>query len=65
MFRNILLMIIGVWREHEDAKRGSRGERHRRAAEATSKLYTEWKVERMKLVVGDGVKHWEIVEWKA
>ena len=65
LFGSTPLTEIGIWREQADARGGSRGSGHRRAVEATSKLYTEWKVERMKLVVGDGVEQWDLVEWKA
>lgn len=58
------LTVSGVWREYVDAKRGSSGEGHHRAMQATSKLYTEWKVERLKLVIGKNVEHWDIVGWK-
>ena len=53
----------GVWRELEDAKRGSQGEGHRRAVRSTSKLYTEWKVERLKLSIGENAQHLEITDW--
>lgn len=27
-------------------------------------LYQKWEVERLALVVGEGVKEWDIVEWE-
>ena len=56
-------VYAGVWRELEDAKRGSQGEGHRQAVRSTSKLYTEWKVERLRLSIGENAQHLEITDW--
>ncbi|PSS20144.1 hypothetical protein M430DRAFT_229896 [Amorphotheca resinae ATCC 22711] len=52
-----------VWRNQEDAKIGSVGEAHRRAAGATRLLYTEWRIERLRLLIKDNVDSWEIIPW--
>lgn len=52
-----------VWRSPEDAKNGSVGEAHRKAAGATRTLYTEWRIERLRLIIEDGATDWEITEW--
>ena len=59
-----LLTIAGIWRTREDAKRAGSGPGHAQAMKATSSLYTEWKVERLKLVVGEGARDWHIVKWQ-
>ena len=58
------LILTGVWREQADAKRGSQGEGHRQSVRSTSKLYTEWKVERLRLLIGENGQHLEITDWK-
>ncbi|KAI9778925.1 MAG: hypothetical protein M1835_004809 [Candelina submexicana] len=52
-----------VWRDRDDAKRGGAGEGHRQAMRATAGLYTEWKVERLRLNIEKGAYEWSIVEW--
>ena len=52
-----------VWRNQEDARTGSVGEAHRRAASATRLLYTEWRIERLRLVIEDDVTGWSINQW--
>ncbi|CZR62043.1 uncharacterized protein PAC_11940 [Phialocephala subalpina] len=52
-----------VWRSPEDARIGSVGEAHRKAAGATRFLYTEWRIERLRLTIKDGATDWEITEW--
>jgi len=52
-----------VWRNLEDARIGSVGPAHRRAAGAARVLYTEWKIERLRLVIQDDVQGWEIKQW--
>ena len=63
-----LMRYTGVWRRQADARPGSVGAGHRAAMRATMSQYTEWKVERLKLVIdgdGDGgVAGWRIGEWK-
>ena len=54
---------VGIWRRREDALPGSSGEGHKAAMRATIKMYTEWQVERRKLLVGDNVQDWDIVPW--
>jgi hypothetical protein len=53
-----------VWRAIDDSKRGSAGKGHRQAAKEARALYTEWKIERLRLKIGPGAKTWEIVEWE-
>lgn len=52
-----------VWRTQQDARIGSVGEAHRRAAGATRYLYTEWAIERLRLLIKDDAAEWEITEW--
>ncbi|KAG9232914.1 hypothetical protein BJ875DRAFT_360675, partial [Amylocarpus encephaloides] len=52
-----------VWRSPHDARIGSVGEAHRKAAGATRLLYTEWRIERLRLLIKDGAKGWEISQW--
>ncbi|KAE9376754.1 hypothetical protein N431DRAFT_401137 [Stipitochalara longipes BDJ] len=52
-----------VWRNQEDARKGSTGPAHRRAAGATRYLYSEWKIERLRLLIKDGAREWEISQW--
>ncbi|KAK0115205.1 hypothetical protein ONS96_013671 [Cadophora gregata f. sp. sojae] len=54
-----------VWRSKHDAAIGSVGPHHRKAAHATRLLYTEWAIERLRLVINDDVRSWEIVDWSA
>ncbi|KAI9808639.1 MAG: hypothetical protein M1825_003790 [Sarcosagium campestre] len=53
-----------LWRNREDAKRGSAGAGHQRAMMATRGFYTEWKLERLRFTIGDGAQHWSIDEWE-
>ena len=64
ILREEWLRRLGVWRNKEDARLGSGGEGHRRAAMATRGLYAEWKIERLALVIGDGAEHWRIESWR-
>ncbi|KAF7868649.1 hypothetical protein EAF04_005180 [Stromatinia cepivora] len=52
-----------VWRSSRDAKIGSVGPHHRAAANAARHMYTEWKIERLRLLVKDDIKEWEIEQW--
>ncbi|KAF7895285.1 hypothetical protein EAF00_007099 [Botryotinia globosa] len=52
-----------VWRNSRDAKIGSVGPHHRVAANAARHMYTEWKIERLRLLVKDDMKGWEIEQW--
>jgi hypothetical protein len=52
-----------VWRTQHDARVGSVGEAHRRAGAAARVLYTEWKIERLELLIKDNVDGWEIKPW--
>lgn len=54
----------GIWRRREDAAPGSSGEGHKAAMRATIAMYSEWDIERLKLVVRDNVDTWEIVPWE-
>ena len=60
------LIVLGIWRDQDDAKRGGRGEGHQRAMRAIVGLYTEWKLERLRFVIEPG-KHgdltWDISDW--
>ncbi|KAL8766806.1 MAG: hypothetical protein Q9209_006545 [Squamulea sp. 1 TL-2023] len=52
-----------IWRRREDAQPGSSGEGHKAAMRATINMYSEWQVERLKLIVGDNVENWDIIAW--
>lgn len=53
-----------IWRDLEDARRGSSGRGHRRASMATKGLYLEWYIERLCLSVHEGAEDWTISEWQ-
>ena len=57
------LTSLGIWRDYEDAKRGSLGHSHKEAIRATIHLYSEWKLERLLLTIGDNVTNWAIRWW--
>ena len=52
-----------LWRNREDAKRGLGGKGHHKAASAVRVLYTEWKIERLRLTITDDAASWSITEW--
>jgi len=52
-----------IWRSKEHARRGGVGEAHRRASAATRFLYTDWKIERLALVITDEVAELKITPW--
>lgn len=52
-----------IWRTQEDAKLGGIGPAHRRAVGAARHMYTEWSINRLGLLIGDGVKNWKISDW--
>lgn len=59
-----LTIETGIWRKEQDARPGSVGPGHKAAARATSSMYTEWEIERLAIVIEDGVKQWSIVPWE-
>ncbi|KAL8968197.1 MAG: hypothetical protein Q9183_002576 [Haloplaca sp. 2 TL-2023] len=52
-----------IWRRRADASVGSSGDGHKAAMRATINMYSEWKIERLKLVIGDDVERWELTPW--
>jgi len=52
-----------VWRSLHDARIGSVGAAHRVAANAARHMYTEWNIERLRLLIKDDVQGWEIQPW--
>lgn len=52
-----------VWRNRDDARRGGAGPGHADAMREARRIYTEWKVERLALVVSPGAAEWRIEEW--
>ncbi|KLU83778.1 hypothetical protein MAPG_02829 [Magnaporthiopsis poae ATCC 64411] len=52
-----------VWRSKEDARLGNVGPAHRKAANATRRLYTSWGIDRHRLIVRDDIKSWDIIDW--
>lgn len=53
-----------IWRSQEDARKGGIGPAHRKAAGAARSLYSFWKIDRLKLTIGDGIKSWAITAWE-
>lgn len=60
----IMLTLGGIWRARKDASSGVKGAGHAQAMRETRKLYVEWKVERLKLVVGENALDWDITQWQ-
>ncbi|KAK9774137.1 hypothetical protein AB5N19_06865 [Seiridium cardinale] len=52
-----------VWRSQQDARQGGVGPAHRRAAGAARHLYSEWRIDRHRLIIRGGLKSWDIVDW--
>ena len=55
---------LGIWRNQADARPASMGAGHKAAMRATISLYSEWKIERLKLEIGERVNKWNVVEWE-
>ncbi|OIW31857.1 hypothetical protein CONLIGDRAFT_678308 [Coniochaeta ligniaria NRRL 30616] len=53
-----------IWRSREDAIKGGVGPAHRKAAGCTRQLYSNWKIDRHRLVIRDGIESWDIVDWE-
>lgn len=52
-----------LWVTQEHAKRGGTGPAHRKAAGAARHSYTSWGIERLGLVIEDGVESWGLETW--
>jgi len=52
-----------IWRSKEDARLGSTGLAHRKAAMAARPSYEEYGIEGLRLVVEDGAKTWKFENW--
>ncbi|KAI1260545.1 hypothetical protein F5Y18DRAFT_432102 [Xylariaceae sp. FL1019] len=52
-----------LWRSQEDAKKGGVGPAHRRAAMSARDLYSHWKIDRHRLIIGDKADSWQITDW--
>ncbi|EPE10548.1 hypothetical protein F503_05643 [Ophiostoma piceae UAMH 11346] len=52
-----------LWRSPADAHKAGHGPQHRKASSSVRSLYKEWRIERYRLVVGDGVQSWEVIPW--
>lgn len=52
-----------IWRSKADARRGSGGLMHRKAAMAARPSYEWFGIQGLRLVVGDGVEEWRIETW--
>ncbi|KAK2061946.1 hypothetical protein LY76DRAFT_336403 [Colletotrichum caudatum] len=52
-----------VWRSRPDAVKAGHGPAHRRASRATASMYSFWRIDRHRLVIGDAAESWEIVDW--
>lgn len=55
---------VGIWRNHSDARPASSGPGHKTAARATATVYSEWRIERLKLEIADEVDEWSITQWE-
>ncbi|SPO04094.1 uncharacterized protein DNG_06777 [Cephalotrichum gorgonifer] len=53
-----------VWRAREDAVKAGHTPGHKKAMRATAAMYSEWGIDRHRLVVGEGAKRWEFVDWR-
>ncbi|CAK7215923.1 hypothetical protein SBRCBS47491_002653 [Sporothrix bragantina] len=53
-----------LWRTPADAHKAGHGAQHRKASGSVRSLYKEWRIERYRLVIGDDIESWEVVEWK-
>ncbi|KAK8062467.1 hypothetical protein PG997_014564 [Apiospora hydei] len=52
-----------VWRSQHDARAGGVGPAHRKAAGAARHLYTDWRIDRHRLIIREELSSWEIVDW--
>jgi len=52
-----------VWRTQGDARLGGIGPAHRLAAGAARNMYTEWSIDRLGLLIKNGLESWEISRW--
>lgn len=52
-----------LWRSPGDAHKAGHGPQHRKASSSVRSLYKEWRIERYRLVIGDGIQTWEIIPW--
>lgn len=52
-----------VWRSRGDAVKAGHTPGHRKASRATAAMYSEWGIDRHRLVVGEGAGRWELVDW--
>jgi len=52
-----------VWRNRDDARSGGAGKGHARAMQEVRDLYTEWHVERLRLILGERAVGHRIVSW--
>ena len=59
----MLSCVQGVWRHQSDSRPGSAGPGHKAAMRATRDMYSEWGIQRLRLVIEEGVVGWGIEEW--
>ncbi|PGH15568.1 hypothetical protein AJ79_02350 [Helicocarpus griseus UAMH5409] len=53
-----------IWRSREDARLGGLGPWHKHARAAARQMYEKIEFTTLRLVIGDGVDRWDIVDWK-
>ncbi|KAL7628454.1 hypothetical protein AAE478_002657 [Parahypoxylon ruwenzoriense] len=53
-----------LWKSQEHAIKGGVGPAHRKAAGAARSLYTNWKIDRHRLIIRDDVQSWDIIDWE-
>lgn len=58
------IIYQGIWRQQSDARPASGGPGHKAAQRATLSMYSEWRIERLKLEIGDRVDERSIVAWE-
>lgn len=56
-------VVVGVWRNREDAHRGGTGPWHRKARGAAREMYEKIVFTTMELVVENEVGEWSFAEW--
>lgn len=52
-----------IWRSRTDAIQGGEGPAHRKAAGSARHLYSDWQIDRNRLIIRDGVESWDMIDW--
>lgn len=59
-----LTFSLGIWRSFADARSASVGPGHKEAIRASASMYTELRLERLRLEIGDEAGAWSITPWE-